>query len=428
MKNLKKINAICVTSKEVSRKIITFDTLSGLIVDTNFYNGTENSDYYFSDDCLLFAAMGDIHIHAREDVSKKNIYKEDFQSACCAGINGGVLHIADMPNNPIPPIDDLSYKEKALLTSNHKLPILLYAGIGPTTSPLSFKVPYKVYMGPSIGELYFKTNRELEDVMPKYKGQWVSFHCEDPEILNEHKDASNHYLKRPIQAEVMATKLALSLIKKYDLKGKLCHYSAGAGLDLIKQFKLEGGNVVCEVTPQHLFFTEEMIEEMPFLNRVHFQMNPPIRKKVDADKLLTALKNGDIDLLATDHAPHSEAEKNAGMSGLPGLDTYGPFVTWLIKEKNVCPKIIAKISSENPGQFFNEFLNANQLELNSFKNLGLGLGFLETGFSASFTILNINKPFKITKNNLKTKALWSPFLDYTFPGGVEAVFLKGVKL
>jgi dihydroorotase len=131
---MKVISAVCATSEFTKRLDITFDETSGLIVDVS--NGIKSNnavDFYYSDECLLFAGMGDIHIHAREDVSQKNIYKEDFQSACCAAINGAVVHIADMPNNPIPPVDDESYLKKFTLSSKAKLPILLYAGIGPQT-------------------------------------------------------------------------------------------------------------------------------------------------------------------------------------------------------------------------------------------------------------------------------------------------------
>ena len=69
-------------------------------------------DYEFDDDCLIFAGMGDIHIHARDDVSEQQIYNEDFHTVSAAAINGGVVHVADMPNNPVAPIDDASYAAK----------------------------------------------------------------------------------------------------------------------------------------------------------------------------------------------------------------------------------------------------------------------------------------------------------------------------
>lgn len=420
MTNIVTIDAICVDSIKIERKKISFNADTGLILDIE--NSTREVDYYFNDDCLLFAGMGDIHIHAREDSSLKNTYKEDFTSCACAAMNGGIVHVADMPNNPVPPIDDLSYLEKLKLTAKTQFPFLLYAGVGPNTSPLSFKVPYKVFMGPSIGELFFKNLTELKETLKAYRGQEVSFHCEDPEILEENKDKENHFLKRPVEAEYLATKHALDLIKEFELKGKICHYSSGEGLKLINRAKSEGLSVTCEVTPQHLYFAEEYLEHN---EKNYMQMNPPIRKSSDQTALLEAFKRGEIDFLATDHAPHSIEEKQKGISGLTGLDTYASFVTWLIWNVGVNPCLIAKTCSENPGLFFNKFLASIGEKSEIYQGLGLGFGFLEANFQASFTILNMNTPTTITKDFLKTKCRHSPFLGATFPGSLEALFLKG---
>lgn len=420
------IQALCATSEFTKRLDITFDEDSGLIISVEeAHRSRTEVDKYFDDDCLMFAGMGDIHIHAREDVSQKNIYKEDFISASCCAINGGVVHIGDMPNNPVPPVDDKSYLEKFKLSEKSLVPILMYAGVGPATRPLSFKVPYKVYMGPSIGELFFRDNQSLEDVLVHYKHQHVSFHCEDPEILEAHKNESSHITKRPVSAELMATNVALKLIEKFHLNGKLCHYSAGEGLQSIIEAKKRGINVTCEVTPQHLYYSQDKLSIKSSREQTFFQMNPPIRFESDRVALLQALKDGRIDYLATDHAPHSMEEKEKGMSGLPGLDTFGSFVTWLILQEKVDTKIIAKVASEAPGRFFNQFLDSLNQQTNMFNRHGLGFGFLEKGYSASFTILNLNHPMKIDQTHLKTKARWSPFLDETFPGCVEAVYVSG---
>ena len=142
---------------------------------------------------------------------------------------------------------------------------------------------------------------------------------------------------------------------------------------------------------------------------------------------MDALKNGEIDYLATDHAPHSNEEKARGTSGLTGLDTYGPFVTWLLSQK-IDPKIIAKVTSENPGAFFNQFLPGWSKLSPIFSDMGKGVGYLEKGYRANFTILNLKKPLTITHVHLKTKAQNSPFLNVTFPGQVEASFIGGQKV
>jgi dihydroorotase len=155
-------------------------------------------------------------------------------------------------------------------------------------------------------------------------------------------------------------------------------------------------------------------------------MNPPIRWKIDRDALLQALKNGEIQYLATDHAPHTKEEKSHGHSGLTGLDTYGPFVTWLMAE-GVSPQIVAKIAVENPGDFFNRFLPSWKKISPVYEKMGQGLGYLRPGFRANFTVLNLKKPITIREENLKTKVGHGPFTGHTFPGSVEAIFLGGKK-
>lgn len=417
------IEAICVTSTTMGRAKIRFNEESGFIEEFGNFSGSP--DIIYDDDCLLFAGMGDVHIHAREDLSQKNTYKEDFSSAREAMHNGGVCHAGDMPNNPIPPVDEKSYGEKLkLAVEKAEGEIWLYAWIGPETSPLNLSVPYKAYMGPSIGELYFKNFDELDKALSRYRNQVVSFHCEDPEILEEHKTKAAHHQRRPVEAEVLATRDALKLIKKYELKGKLCHYSSGEGLELIREARKEGLKVMIEATPQHLFYE---LEQIPEEDLVSFQMNPPIRGNSDRTRLLEALKNGEIDFLATDHAPHTEEEKKKGISGLTGLDTYGAFVTWLIEVEKVDPRLIAKITAENPGAFLNQFLESFKKLSPSFHQMGNGFGFLKSGYRANFTILNLRKRITVTKDLLKTKVKHSPFLGATFPGQVEALYIGGKR-
>ncbi|MDX1958485.1 MAG: amidohydrolase family protein [Leptospiraceae bacterium] len=411
---MKKISGKIITHNKEFEGTISFNEETGLIVSVS--DTIDNDSIRFPNNCYIFPGFGDIHIHAREDESGKHLYKEDFISAGKAGINGGVVHIADMPNNPIPPITDETYNRKEELTHKSPIHITLYAGIGPNTKPLVREVPYKVFMGPSIGELYFKTNYELEEVIQNYSGRNVSFHCEDPEILESNKSKELHEDRRPKEAEILATDFALYLIEKYNLRGKLCHYSTKDGLKKILDAKKRGVNVSCEVTPTHLFFDRSMLTEE---NYFWFQMNPPLRDASDRIALLEEFKNGGIEYLATDHAPHSIEEKHKGISGISQLDTYSLFVTHLILVEKVSLNRIVLTCAKNPGDFVNPYLP---------KIFGKGFGQIEEGFSASFTVLNLEKPTLFTKEMIQSKSSWSPFENYQFPGSIEAVYYQGKKL
>lgn len=418
----KTIQGTFATSEGVNKRRILFNSNTGLILKVEDYNSTSPADFEFGEQFLIFGGMGDVHIHAREDKSGEHLYKEDFHSAGLAALNGGVVFAGDMPNNPIPPIDENSYREKLSLTQEKPISYFLYAGIGPGTDPLKITVPYKAYMGPSVGDLFFRTNKELDETLAKYQGQYVSFHCEDPEILEMHKMEPDHFSRRPKKAEILATHFALEMIEKYQLKGKLCHYSVGEGLPLIRKAREKGLSVQVEVTPQHLCFFEEGLDR----ERVeYFQMNPPIRHKEDQNSMLEAFKNNEIDFLATDHAPHSPEEKGKGTSGMPGLDTYGAFTTWLMQEKQVRPEIIAAACVERPGKFLGNFLETLNHLSPEFKKLGKGFGQLLPGYSASFTVLDQKNSWIPRLSDLKTKACDSPFIGFHFPGKVHQVFRMG---
>ena len=358
--------------------------------------------------------MGDIHIHAREDVTGKETHKETFATASAAALHGGVIHVADMPNNPAAPVDDASYAVKEALVQSQHLPVVftLYAGIGPGTKPLTRNVPYKAYMGPSVGDLFFSSLEELDETLAHYAGQAVSFHCEDPILLDRHKAALTHEARRPQECELSATRFALATIEKYRLVGKLCHYSVGEGLPLIRAARAKGLPVTAEVTPHHLFFDTSKITPA---NRPWMQMNPPLRSPDDRLAMLQALRDGTADYLATDHAPHTIAEKEKGVSGQPHLDTYGPFVTWLIVEQGFSPERIAAICSANPGTFVNPYRREKW-------------GRLLPGYVGSLTVLDLRRPITIRRETLHTRCGWSPFEGMTFPGSVAAVYVRGERV
>ena len=384
----------------------------GRIAEVGIELGT--ADFQFGEECLIFAGMGDIHIHAREDVTGRQSHKETFATASAAAVHGGLVHVADMPNNPAAPVDQASYEAKEALLRQAALPVFftLYAGIGPGTMPLPGKVPYKAYMGPSVGELFFSSLDQLEATLTHYRGCHVSFHCEDPVLLEQHRSAPTHQDRRPPQCELSATRFALAMIEKYQLHGKLCHYSVAEGLPLIRQAKSKGLPVTAEVTPHHVFFDTAMLTDK---NRVWMQMNPPLRSPADRAAMLEALREGTCDYLATDHAPHTIAEKEAGTSGLPHLDTYVPFVTWLLGEQRFTPQRIAAVCSANPGTFVSQFTDEKY-------------GRLLPGHVGSLTVLNTQRPTTIRREELRTKCGWSPFEGITFPGSLEALFIRGQRV
>ena len=379
------------------------------------------------DEELLFPGFVDLHVHARECADHSQDYKEDFTTAGEAAINGGVTAFMDMPNNSVPPIDVSSYEEKKQLVKKAAVEIVLYAAMTPNSAPLSFPVPYKAFTTKSVGDTFFSSLADLEKAAEKYANQSVSFHCEDPEIIRANQDEPTHSKQRPAEAEILAIDFVLKLIEKYHIQGKICHLSTRRGLEKIVEARNKGVNVTCEVTPHHLYFDESSSFQMnpvrshsqeaetadaPKAHPTSNRVNPPLRLREDRLALITSLKNGEIDYLATDHAPHTIAEREKGISGLPLLDTYGPFTSWLMAEHKFTPQDIARVCSFNPGKFINQFA--------SYK-----FGRIEPGFIGSLTVIDMRNPVKIDKTMLKTKCHWSPFEGVRFPGRVKFTIVKG---
>src|SRR5207302_1880307 len=112
-------------------------------------------------------------------------------------------------------VDDAGYAAKERLVAAATLPVhfTFYAGIGPGTRPLRRTVPYKAYMGPSVGDLFFTSLEQLDQTLAAYRGRAVSFHCEDPVLLEKHKGAATHETRRPPECELSATAFALAMVE-----------------------------------------------------------------------------------------------------------------------------------------------------------------------------------------------------------------------
>ncbi len=392
---------------EIRPRRIEIDLSTGLTRRVSAPEG--RADLVLGAGAVIFPGLIDFHVHAREDSTGRDVYKEDFRSCGAAAIQGGVTAVVDMPNNPRPPIDDESYRAKVELASRSPVDVLLYAGIGPRTSPLSRPVPYKVYMGPSVGDLYFESESALREALERYRCQWVGFHAESPEVLRERKDRSTHAERRPAEAEVRAVELALRLAGEIGFEPHICHLSTSGGMEAIRAARRRGIQATCEVTQHHLFFSLEDIERDPRCG--FFQCNPPIRPHEDRDALLDAFRRGEIDFLASDHAPHSLAENERGISGIPHLDTSGPFLFWL-RERGIPWDVLRRTAAERPGAVFSRFSGEKR-------------GRIEEGHVGSFTILDTKRPVSIRRSMLKTRAGWSPFEGRAFSGRVSHTIVRG---
>lgn len=454
---------IATHDKKPFKARITIDEASGLITNVATPKKGSAADYTFGKDSLIFAGFGDVHIHAREDETGKQTYKEEYRTAADAALHGGVVHVSAMPNtpNPVTGKEQFAWHRKRVASIQHPVSILNYIGIDTKTKPLGRPGEhfYKLYFGKSVGDLTVTYGSELDVILSKYKGQYISFHVEYEPIVQASASGKTHSDRRPVAAVNEGLRILLPLIEKYKIHAKLCHWSTGGeSFEMIREYRNRGCDIVLEVSPLHLLFDTSMTDADPSL-WTKIQMNPAIQAAVHRDALIKALKEGFIQYIATDHAPHTEEEKfsafakfkgdypNAdnkqiamdikkkdeklflatceenGHSGAPWLDTYALVTTWLMHDHGFKPQDIARVSAFNPGRFVNPYLKKQFAK----QNFGKGFGEIKKGFVGSLTVLNIKGETEVRREGLKTKVKWSPLEGRTLPGALEAVFIRGVK-
>ncbi|MEM7164657.1 MAG: amidohydrolase family protein [Planctomycetota bacterium] len=401
------VEATCVDANGRRRSRLEIDTTTGRIVGRSDPDGT--CDWRLDDELLLLPGFVDIHVHCRDDPGGDERYKEDFGSASLAALHGGVVLVGDMPNNPQAPVDTDSYESKRQeVLARAKIDVVLYGGVGPGTVPFG-QHPYKCYYGPSVGDLNFVGKGTPATPLAHYGGHFVAFHAESEEVLEACAGAATHEERRPAEAEARAVAEILDLAREIGFRPHIAHLSSAAGLEEIRKGRAAGLDVTCEVTPHHLFFDDQ--NRGDFEHGDWLQMNPPLRTAADRAALMEAFANGEIDILATDHAPHSLDENERGISGVPLLDTFGAFVT-LLAAQGIPWEVLVERCCRRPAELFAPFLDGP-------------LGTLEVGSLASFAVVDPTTPWRVQAEDVQTRASWSPFEGAEFPGRVAHTVVRG---
>jgi dihydroorotase len=326
----------------------------------------------------IFPGFIDAHVHLREDPSQQWSYKEDFLTGSRAAIHGGIITVADMPNTPEPASSRTAVLKKIELAKKSLIPVMFYGAVLSSNMDklkdmADVVCGYKVYTAETTGSLLLDDMDQIEkavEILSK-TGKPIVFHC------------GNNLEK------------ILKICKKHKAKTHIAHVARNDELEIIKKYK--GRHVTCETCPHYLFFTAKDFKQ---------RVKPEIGDEEDRSALMEALKNGTIDILSTDHAPHTSEDKQKGIPGFPGLDTYSNIVSWLIADQEIKPERIVELTSENPA-----------------KHLGITTG-IEEGMPANLTILDMQRT-TVEKKDLKTKCRWSPYEGYEFPGKAIYTIYQG---
>jgi len=327
---------------------------------------------------IIIPGLIDTHVHLREPGATQ---KEDFETGSKAAITGGYTVILDMPNNPQPTITPQALEEKDKLAKNR-----IYSDLG-------------FHFGATLdSSQYFNQLNDRVFGLKVYMNHTTgTLLQEDPKILQTIFEAWPKNKVLMVHAEGETLKKAIALAKKNNNKLHVCHVSQASEIRLIKQAKLDGLSITCEVTAHHLFLTEKDAERLgPF-----GMMRPPLK---DPNILWEAVKDQTIDMVASDHAPHTKEEKNSPNppNGVPGLETTLPLLLTAVNEGKLTIEDIIRLCHTNPAKIFNIPMQPD-----------------------TFVEIDPTIPHTLPPKPLYTKCQWTPFEGKRVKGKVKRVVLRG---
>lgn len=307
--------------------------------------------------------MIDPHVHCRDG---QQAYKETISHVLALAARQGVEKVFDMPNTNPPLLRERDIKERLrLVPQEGKGRYFLYLGLTPRYAQLEEAVfcyrkypqviGFKLYAGQSVGDLGITCPQDQEKIYQilgklKYRGV-LAVHCEKvalfrPEIWDPTRPLT-HFYARPKEAEIEAIKDQIRFAQRANFLGSLhiVHVSAPESIEIIERARKKI-KITAAVTPHHLLWSKEMLARKDGLL---YKMNPPLREKKEVEKIRRYLKEGKIDWIETDHAPHPVGEKlfPPYLSGFPSLYLYKKLVQEFLPQIGVNRTLIRKLTEKN---------------------------------------------------------------------------------
>jgi dihydroorotase len=358
--------------------------------------------YDFGDKLILPSGI-DAHVHVRDPGFT---YKEDFTTGSACAAYGGISCILDMPNTKPPAITkEVLQDKRRIAESKSHIDFGLLAGVSESADikELSkFSTAFKIYLASTTGEMQIKDYNVLNRILTEIKDteKTTCIHCEDDTKLNKSlkpRSLKEHLAARPNIAEASAIEMVGK--NHNEAKVHICHVSTKEGADLVSKYPFTS-----EVTPHHLFLNSD--SKIGPKGKV----NPPLREVEDQDALWNALRKGTIDILASDHAPHTLEEKEnfeKAPSGMPGVETMFPIMLSRVKHNKFELNRLVNAQCERPAEIF-----------------GINKGRLEPGYDADIIMVDMRAENKIKGENLHSKCDWTAFEGFSavFP---KYTFLRG---
>ena len=380
----------------------------------------------FTDGCRVIEANGDyalpafvdLHCHLRDPGFTQ---KEDIVTGTAAAVAGGYKTVVAMPNTrpaaDSPEIIDYEYKKAAGSGSCEVLPAACITVGSAGKKLVDFDILHNA------GAVAFTDDGRpvpdanvMRDAMKRCseKDYLIISHSEELSlsaggVMNDGKTAHMLGVKGiPESAESVAVAREILLAEETGCRLHLAHISSAASLDLIRSAKKRGARITCETCPHYFAFCDE---DVAFYG-ANAKMSPPLRSRKSVGAVIEALADGTIDCISTDHAPHTEAEKKAGLvfapNGITGLQTsFSAAVTYLLNEGFIDIYRLITLMSGKPSEI-----------------LGLASG-IKLGQKADIVIADLDKSFIVTENMLKSRSFNTPFLGLSLNGFIEHTIIDG---
>ena len=304
----------------------------------------------------------DVHVHFREPGFS---YKETIATGSLAAAAGGYTAVCTMPNlKPVPDSMENLQQQLDIIQKDAVIDVRPFAAItrsqqGKELADMAVMAPFAA--GFSDDGRGVQSEDMMREAMLKAKslGKVISAHCEDNSLLKGGYIHDGEYARthghRGICSESEYAQIArdIRLVKETGCAYHVCHVSAKESVDIIRKAKAEGVNITCETAPHYLILDETNLRE-----EGRFKMNPPLRGSDDREALIEGIKDGIIDMIATDHAPHSEEEKDKGLAmsafGITGIETAFPLMyTHLVRKGVISFRKLMELLVVNPRKRFN---------------------------------------------------------------------------
>ena len=313
------------------------------------------------DNIVILPGFCDVHVHLREPGFS---YKETILSGTCASARGGYTAVCSMPNlSPAPDSVENLEKQLDIIRRDGKIAVYPYGTItvgqaGETLSDMDGMADKVI--GFSDDGRGVQSDDMMRSAMLKAKslGKMIVAHCEDNSLLRggyiHDGDYAREHGHRGIcsESEWGQIKRDLELVRETGCAYHICHISTKESVEIIRAAKAEGLNVTCETGPHYIVLDDSCLEEDG-----RFKMNPPLRSPSDREAILEGILDGTIDMIATDHAPHSAEEKSRGLEksamGIVGIETAFPILyTRLVKTGILSLEKLVKLMCDAPRERF----------------------------------------------------------------------------